>query len=158
MTKLKYMHCQQHFQASGLCLSQLLASVQYLLCSECQVCSSTAVDVRALGPSSSSNIPYQCMHCSTMCLCCVCCSIEWDSCPQGQQFLVFPPLNPNCRVSFAGSISASCHFSIGQASWCSSTSGCDCSCSSWAPWAPSLHLGCGYELDIKLFIYLCGIF
>ena len=30
MTKRKYMHCQG-FQAFGLCLSQLLASVQYLL-------------------------------------------------------------------------------------------------------------------------------
>ena len=33
MTKWKYMHCQLCFQAFGLCLSQLLASVQYLLCS-----------------------------------------------------------------------------------------------------------------------------
>ena len=33
MTKWKYMHCQFCFQAFGLCLSQLLASVQYLLCS-----------------------------------------------------------------------------------------------------------------------------
>ena len=31
MTKWKYMHCQQCFQTFGLCLSQLLASMQYLL-------------------------------------------------------------------------------------------------------------------------------
>ena len=31
MTMWKYMHCQLCFQTFGLCLSQLLASVQYLL-------------------------------------------------------------------------------------------------------------------------------
>ena len=31
MTKWKYMYCQQCFQTFGLCLSQLSASVQYLL-------------------------------------------------------------------------------------------------------------------------------
>ena len=40
----------------------------------------------------------------------------------------------------------------------SSTLGCDCSCSSWAPWASSFHLWCGCKLDIKLFLYLFGIF
>ena len=29
---------------------------------------------------------------------------------------------------------------LGRPVGCSSTLGCDCSCSSWAPWAPSLHL------------------
>ena len=70
------MHCQG-FQAFGLCLSQLLASVQYLLCSA----EFAAVLLWMLGPSSSSGIPYQCMHCFTMCLYCVCCFIAWDSCP-----------------------------------------------------------------------------
>ena len=47
---------------------------------------------------------------------------------------------------------------LGRPVRCSSTLGCDCSCSSWAPWASSLHLWCGCKLDIKLFIYLFGIF
>ena len=47
---------------------------------------------------------------------------------------------------------------LGRPVGCSSTLGCDCSCSSWAPWASSLHLLCGCKLDIKLFIYLFGIF
>ena len=47
---------------------------------------------------------------------------------------------------------------LGRPVGCSSTLGCDCSCSSWAPWASSLHLWCGCKLDIKLFIYLFGIF
>ena len=29
---------------------------------------------------------------------------------------------------------------LGRPVGCSSTLGCDCSCSSWEPWAPSLHL------------------
>ena len=49
---------------------------------------------------------------------------------------------------------------LGRPVRCSSTLGCDCSCSSWAPWASSLHLWCGCKLDIKLFIYLfiCNIY
>ena len=31
-------------------------------------------------------------------------------------------------------------YGLGRPVGCSSTLGCDCSCSSWAPWAPSLHL------------------
>ena len=47
---------------------------------------------------------------------------------------------------------------LGRPVRCSSTLGCDCSCSSWAPWASSFHLWCGCKLDIKLFLYLFGIF
>ena len=47
---------------------------------------------------------------------------------------------------------------LGRPVGCSSTLGCDCSCSSWAPWASSFHLWCGCKLDIKLFLYLFGIF
>ena len=38
---------------------------------------SSAVIIGALGPSSFSGIPYQCMHYSTVCLCGVLCSIVW---------------------------------------------------------------------------------
>ena len=38
---------------------------------------SSAVIIGALGPSSFSGIPYQCMRYSTMCLCGVGCSIVW---------------------------------------------------------------------------------
>ena len=47
---------------------------------------------------------------------------------------------------------------LGRPVRCSSTLGCDCSCSSWAFWASSFHLWCGCKLDIKLFHYLFGIF
>ena len=49
-------------------------------------------------------------------------------------------------------------YGLGRPVGCSSTLGCDCSCSSWAPWAPILHLWCGCKLDIKLFLYLFGIY
>ena len=38
---------------------------------------SSAVIIGALGPSSFSGIPYQCMRYSTMCLCGVRCSMAW---------------------------------------------------------------------------------
>ena len=158
-----------------------------------RVCSSTVV-VGALGPSSSSGIPYQCMRCSfivpVLCLVVLYCGIvvladssSWHS-P--------PPPSPNCRLSCRGfifylfvlfihsSIYVFLHWAIGssvtgaqrelgarglQLDWglgrpvrCSSTLGCDCSCNSWAPWASSFHLWCGCKLDIKLFLYLFGIF
>ena len=47
---------------------------------------------------------------------------------------------------------------LGRPVRCSSTLGCDCCCSSWSHWASSLHLWCGCKLDIKLFLYLFGIF
>ena len=41
---------------------------------------------------------------------------------------------------------------LGRPVGCSSAMGCGCS--SWAPWAPNLHLRYGSELDIELFIYV----
>ena len=106
----------------------------------CRVCSSTAVDVRALGPSSFSGIPYQCMHCSTMCLCFVCCSIAWDSCPEDSVSWCFLPSNLTAGFLLQGLFLQAVTLALGRQVGCSSTLGCDCSCSSWAPWAPSLHL------------------
>ena len=47
---------------------------------------------------------------------------------------------------------------LGRPVRCSRTLRCDCRCSSWAPQASSLRLWCGCRLDIKLCIYLFGIF
>ena len=156
-----------------------------------RVCSSTVV-VGALGPSSSSGIPYQCMRCSfivpVLCLLfytvallslqIAALDISFPLPPsltagflvQGLFlficfiysfiYLCFPPLSHLALVWQRGlgarDLQLDC--GLGRPVGCSSTLGCDCSCSSWAPWASSLHLLCGCKLDIKLFIYLFGIF
>ena len=161
-----------------------------------RVCSSTVV-VGALGPSLSSGIPYQCMHCSfivpVLCLVVLYCgtvvlavSSSWHFPPPppppaltagflvGGLFSIYlfylfihlfmfsstEPFGSSVtgaqRELGARGLQLDC--GLGRPVRCSSTLGCDCSCSSWAPWASSFHLWCGCKLDIKLFLYLFGIF
>ena len=160
-----------------------------------RVCSSTVV-VGALGPSSSSGIPYQCMRCSfivpVLCLVVLYCGIvvladssSWHFPPPpppaltagflvGGLFSIYlfylfihlfmfsstEPFGSSVtgaqRELGARGLQLDC--GLGRPVRCSSTLGCDCSCSSWAPWASSFHLWCGCKLDIKLFLYLFGIF
>ena len=83
------------------------------------------MDVRALGLSSSSSIPYQCMCWFTVCLCCVCCSVVWDSCPW-----CFLPSTPTAGFVLQGLFQQAATLALGRPVGCSSTLGCDCSCTS----------------------------
>ena len=62
------------------CTFQWLLSIQAAFVAFCGICSSTVV-FGALGLSSSSSIPYQCMCFSVISLCWVCCSTPWNHCP-----------------------------------------------------------------------------
>ena len=134
----------------------------------------------ALGPSSSSGIPYQCMLCSfivpVLCLVVLYCGIvvladssSWHFPPPPPPaltagFLVgglfsiylfylfihlfmFSSTEPfGSSVTGAqrglGARDLQLDCGLGRPVGCSSTLGCDCSCSSWAPWASSFHLWC----------------
>ena len=58
-------------------VSELAVSVCAAFVAFYRVKYSSAVIIGALGPSSFSGIPYQCMHYSTVCLCSVRCSKVW---------------------------------------------------------------------------------
>ena len=81
--------------------------------------------VRALGLSPSSSIPYQCMCWFTVCLCCVCCSVVWDSCPW-----CFLPSTPTAGFVLQGLFQQAATLALGRPVGCSSTLGCDCGCTS----------------------------
>ena len=66
-------------------------------------------------------------------------------------YLCFPPLSHLAlvwQVLRGGLEQGTCSWIAGWVGQCSSTLGCDCSCSSWAPWASSLHLWCGCLVTI----------
>ena len=134
----------------------------------------------ALGPSSSSGIPYQCMLCSfivpVLCLVVLYCGIVVLA---DSSYWNFPPPPPPALTAgflvgglfsiylfylfihlfmfsstepFGSSVTGAqrelgarglqLDWGLGRPVRCSSTLGCDCSCSSWAPWASSFHLWC----------------
>ena len=139
MTKWKYMHCQQCFQTFGLCLSQLLASVQYLLRSA----EFAAVLLWMLGPWGHPHLVVYLISARIVppCACVVFAvlqhgilvledSISWS----------FLPSNLTAGFLLWGLFLQAATLALGRPVGCSSTQGCDCSCSSWAPWAPSLPL------------------
>ena len=139
MTRSKYMYGQQCFQAFGMCLRQLLVSVQHLLHST----EFAAVLLWMLGPWGHPHLVVYLIsaHIVPPCACVVFAvlqhgilvledSISWS----------FLPSNLTAGFLLWGLFLQAATLALGRPVGCSSTLGCDCRCSSWAPWAPSLHL------------------
>ena len=151
MTRSKYMYGQQHFLAFGLCLSQ------YLLCS-------AEFAAVLLWMSEPQGRPHPVVYLISACIVPPCACVVFAVLQNGILVLedssswCFIPSTLTAGFLLQGLFLQAATLALGRQVGCSSTLGCDCSCSSWAPWAPSLHLGCGCELDIKLFIYFFGIF
>ena len=106
--------------------------------------------VRALGLSSSSSIPYQCMCWFTVCLCCVCCSVVWDSCPW-----CFLPSTPTAGFVLQGLFQQAATLALGRP------------VGVLAPWGvtvvaapgPLGHLASICDVGVNLILsYLFGIF
>ena len=139
MTKSKYMHGQQRFQTFGLCLSQLLASVQYLLHSA-QFASAL---LWMLGPWGC---PHPAVYLISVCVGLPCARVVFAVLQCGILVLedsssrCFLPSTPTAGFVLQGLFQQAATLALGRPVGCSSILGCDCSCSSWAPWAPSLHL------------------
>ena len=66
--------------------------------------------------------------------------IAWDSCPEDSISWCFLPSNLTAGFLLQGLFLQAATLALGRQVGCSSTLGCDYSCSSLAPWAPSLHL------------------
>ena len=167
------MYGQQRFQAFGLNLSQLLASMQHFLHSA----QFTAVLLGLFEPWGhphpavyliSACVVSPCAHVVFAALQCGILVLEdsssWCFLPstliagfllQGLFlficiihsfiYLCFPSTEPSgssvmgAQRGFSSrGLQLDCR--LGRPVGCSSTLGCDCSCSFWAPWAPSFHL------------------
>ena len=168
------MYGQQHFQAFGLHVSQLLASMQYLLQSaefaavllglfEPWGCPRPAVYlISAFIVPPHACVVFAVLQCGILVLED---SSSWCFLPSTliAGFLLWGLFLLICIIysfiylfmfsstepSGSSVMGAQRGFStrglqldcrLGRPVGCSSTLGCDCSCSSWAPWAPSLHL------------------
>ena len=101
MTKWKYMHCQQCFQTFGLCLSQLLASMQYLLRSA----EFAAVLLWMLGPQGH---PHSTVYLISACVVPPCACVVFAVLQHGILVLedssswCFLPSNPSARFLLQG--------------------------------------------------------
>ena len=133
MTRSKYMYGQQHFQAFGLCLSQ------YLLCSA----EFAAVLLWMSGPQGR---PHPVVYLISACIVPPCACVLFAVLQHGILVLedsvswCFLPSNLTAGFLLQGLFLQAVTLALGRQVGCSSTLGCDCSCSSLAPWAPSLHL------------------
>ena len=147
------MHCQQCFQTFGLCLSQLLApcsiccvlqSLQQYCCG-CQGPGAILIQQYTLSVHALFHqVPVLCLLFYSMGFLSLRIAVLGVSSPQTHLQGFF------CRVYFS---KLPLQHWVGQLVF-QHLGMLLYSCSSWASWAPSLHLGCGCELDIKLFIYL----